>query len=89
MTAMYSTLTSKGQVTLPARLRRELGFTPGDKVHFAVEDGRLVIEPPPPSFEAIQARAKAEAMANGTWGRSHEAGDGFRAHVQERHHAQP
>jgi len=35
-----ATITSKGQITLPAAVRRELGLKPGDQVAFA--DGRLI-----------------------------------------------
>ena len=33
-----SSLTSKGQVTIPAALRRKLGLRPGDRVAFAPVD---------------------------------------------------
>jgi AbrB family looped-hinge helix DNA binding protein len=37
-------ITSKGQVTLPARLRRELGLKPGDRIEFARnKDGRIEV----------------------------------------------
>lgn len=36
-----STLTSKGQVTIPAEVRRRLGLHPGDHVGFIVEDGAI------------------------------------------------
>lgn len=40
--AIYSAkVTSKGQLTLPVELRRELGIEPGDTVRFSTE-GRLV-----------------------------------------------
>jgi AbrB family looped-hinge helix DNA binding protein len=32
-----STLTSKGQVTIPAEVRRRLGLRPGDHVGFVIE----------------------------------------------------
>ncbi len=32
-----STLTSKGQVTIPAEVRRRLGLHPGDRVGFVVD----------------------------------------------------
>lgn len=39
-----STLTSKGQITLPAGLRRRWGLKPGDRLDFALEpDGRVVL----------------------------------------------
>jgi AbrB family looped-hinge helix DNA binding protein len=34
-----STLTSKGQITLPKRVRERLGLRPGDRVDFEIEDG--------------------------------------------------
>jgi AbrB family looped-hinge helix DNA binding protein len=33
-----STLTSKGQITLPKRVRERLGLQPGDRVDFEIED---------------------------------------------------
>lgn len=39
-----SNLTSKGQVTIPADLRRALGLKAGDKVRFVRSGGRVVIE---------------------------------------------
>jgi AbrB family looped-hinge helix DNA binding protein len=39
-----STLTSKGQITLPIELRRRWGLQPGDCVDFCLEDdGRVVL----------------------------------------------
>ena len=39
-----STLTSKGQITLPAGLRRRWGLKPGDRLDFALEsNGRVVL----------------------------------------------
>jgi AbrB family looped-hinge helix DNA binding protein len=39
-----STLTSKGQITLPAELRRRWNLQPGDCVDFCLEnDGRVVL----------------------------------------------
>ena len=41
-----STLTSKGQTTVPKDIRRHLGLKPGDKIRFLVEDdGRVVVLP--------------------------------------------
>jgi AbrB family looped-hinge helix DNA binding protein len=44
-------VSSKGQVTIPAKLRRQLHILPGDQVVLRVEDGRLVIEPLPMTLE--------------------------------------
>jgi len=41
-----TTLTSKGQVTIPKAVREELGLKEGDRVAFRVlEDGTVVVEP--------------------------------------------
>jgi antitoxin PrlF len=38
-TAVDATLTSKGQLTLPAPVREAMGVAPGDKLRFAPSDG--------------------------------------------------
>ena len=39
-----STLTSKGQITLPIELRRRWDLKPGDRLDFTLEvDGRVVV----------------------------------------------
>ena len=38
-------LSSRGQVTLPSGVRRDLGLRPGDAMVVAVQDGRVVLEP--------------------------------------------
>jgi AbrB family looped-hinge helix DNA binding protein len=40
-----STLSSKGQVTLPAEIRRLLGVAPRDKIAFVLEAGQVWITP--------------------------------------------
>ena len=43
---MTSTLSSKGQITLPKTIRDQLCLGPGDKVEFLVmEDGRIEMVP--------------------------------------------
>jgi AbrB family looped-hinge helix DNA binding protein len=39
-----TTLTSKGQVTIPKEIRDELGLRPHDKVRFTLVDGKLQVE---------------------------------------------
>jgi antitoxin PrlF len=52
---MATTVTSKGQVTIPKPVRDHLGIVPGSQVEFRrVDDGSIVIQkaettPPPPS----------------------------------------
>jgi AbrB family looped-hinge helix DNA binding protein len=38
-------ITSKGQVTIPQQVRRELGLEPGDEVEIVVRDGVATIVP--------------------------------------------
>ena len=40
-----ATLTSKGQLTIPAEIRKRLGLQQGDRVEFAMEDGETIIRP--------------------------------------------
>ena len=41
-----STLTSKGQTTIPKQVREHLKLSPGDKLDFVIESGgRVVIRP--------------------------------------------
>lgn len=41
---MTSTLTSKGQTTIPKDIRERLGLKPGDKIDFVVDDdGRVYL----------------------------------------------
>jgi antitoxin PrlF len=44
MTAMTTTMTSDGKVTIPKRVREVLGLSPGDGVEFDVNhDGQVVV----------------------------------------------
>jgi antitoxin PrlF len=41
----FSTISSKGQVTVPLEIRRRLGLETGDRLEFVVEQERTVIRP--------------------------------------------
>lgn len=41
MKTLVSTVTSKGQATIPAEVRRLLKLSVGDRIAFRVEDGRV------------------------------------------------
>lgn len=40
-----STISSKGQITVPQEIRKRLGLAPGDRVEFVIEQDRTVIRP--------------------------------------------
>jgi AbrB family looped-hinge helix DNA binding protein len=40
-----STLSSKGQITVPQEIRLRLGLKEGDRVEFVIEEGRTVLRP--------------------------------------------
>ncbi|ACZ39195.1 AbrB/MazE/SpoVT family DNA-binding domain-containing protein [Sphaerobacter thermophilus] len=42
MTEIIATVSSKGQITIPAAVRRPLGVAPGGKVVFAISDEGIV-----------------------------------------------
>jgi AbrB family looped-hinge helix DNA binding protein len=43
-----STVTSKGQVTIPKAIRERLGLSEGDTLEFSVDEGgRIVVRPAP------------------------------------------
>jgi AbrB family looped-hinge helix DNA binding protein len=55
MKEMLSSVSPKGQVTLPVEIRRLLGVKPKDKVAFRVEQGKVEIAHAPSLQESYQA----------------------------------
>lgn len=51
--AHMATISSKGQLVIPAKLRRELGFKAGVRVFFTKQGKGLLIEPS--RFDALRA----------------------------------
>jgi AbrB family looped-hinge helix DNA binding protein len=45
-----SVVTSKGQLVIPARLRRRYGIRKGTLVSFLEDKGRLIVQPVTPEF---------------------------------------
>jgi AbrB family looped-hinge helix DNA binding protein len=54
-----STLTIKGQVTIPAEVRRRMGLRPGDRVAFVVRDGEVRLVRQETRIEAAFGLCKA------------------------------
>lgn len=55
---MTLTLSTKGQVVLPAATRQQLGLKPGARLDCEVRDGKIVLTPPPPPAKARLVRDK-------------------------------
>jgi AbrB family looped-hinge helix DNA binding protein len=57
-----ATITSKGQVTIPKRIRDELGLDAGTEVEFVLEkDGTIRVRPKRPAMDRL--RAVKESLA--------------------------
>jgi AbrB family looped-hinge helix DNA binding protein len=63
-TTMGTTVTAKGQVTIPKPIRDRLGLKPGSKVAFQINlAGQAVIEAETPSDEPTQRFARLRGSA--------------------------
>jgi len=56
------TVSSKGQVTLPADFRRDAGIAPGKKLHARVEGKTLVLQLAPDFFAMKGCLGKAKPL---------------------------
>jgi antitoxin PrlF len=50
-----STISSKGQVTIPIEVRHRLGLKEGDRVEFVQEEGRTFLQPAQPERNPFEA----------------------------------
>lgn len=50
---LSSSVTTKGQVTIPVELRERLGIKPGDRVGFVAEGDRIVLQRQETAIEAV------------------------------------
>lgn len=64
MREVETTLTQKGQVTIPAAIRARLGLKPRDKVRFEVDGEEVKLKPAPSKllqgFGAVMPRQRPE-----------------------------
>ena len=51
----HSTITSKGQTTLPAPIRRALHLKAGDRISYEIQGGSVVIRPHPGAMSVFGA----------------------------------
>jgi antitoxin PrlF len=55
----YSKLTSKGQTTIPAEVRADLGIAPGDRIEFAkLPDGQTILRKAPHPLASLRGIIK-------------------------------
>lgn len=53
MEQTYITISSKGQIVIPAAIRQELGIEQGTRVAIRLESGRVILD-----FENLQAKLR-------------------------------
>lgn len=61
---LSSSVTTKGQVTIPAELREKLGIKPGDRVGFVAEGDRILIQRQDSAVESLFGIVKAKTGAS-------------------------
>lgn len=61
----HSTLTSKGQTTIPLQIRKALGIKAGDKLEYLLEGDRIVmrVHPGTRALKGILASKKGKGMS--------------------------
>lgn len=77
MQEIVSTITSKGQVTIPAAVRRHLGVGTNDKITFVIEDTGEVRSSVPttrPSTRCAGSRDRSPLLAHGRKSRDRSGG---------------
>jgi len=64
---MHSTVTSKGQTTIPQSVRKALRIKPGDRLEYSLENDRVTIRVHPGlrSLKGVLASKKGKAMSFG------------------------
>jgi AbrB family looped-hinge helix DNA binding protein len=64
MKTEVSTVTTKGQLVIPSKLRRKFGIRKGTQVAFLEENQRLVLQPLTPEFiRSLRGSLKGEPSA--------------------------
>lgn len=64
MKSEVSTVTTKGQLVIPSKLRRKYAIREGTQVAFLEEDNRLILQPLTPEFvRTLRGSLKGEPSA--------------------------
>lgn len=62
MREITSTITSKGQSTIPAEVRRRLGVSPHDQIVFVIEGDSVSLRPARHSFASVRGSVPARGI---------------------------
>ena len=62
-----TTLTSKGQITIPKAIRDALGLKPHDKIAITIENGHATFRKAYPSLEEVAGSLPASAVPMEEW----------------------
>ncbi len=83
---MLSSVSPKGQITIPVAIRRLLGVKPKDTVAFAIKDGQVTISPARFSLESAFGSLEPPRGVEDVDQLIQEAKDDKAAHTVERLH---
>ena len=90
----YSTVTSKGQITLPAKVRKDMNLMAGQKVSITLGDQGQVNISIPASLDEVRAKLQANLKEQGftparlrKMAEEYKSGDGLTTHVKEKYGA--
>ena len=61
MQEIYASVTERGQVTIPAEVRRQLGLRTRDKIIFVIDDDRVLLKRPKYRLEDVYGSIPALA----------------------------
>ena len=88
----YTTVTAKGQITLPASLRKQLRITEGTKVRVSRGPGNQIIIDAPPTVDVVRERFASELAVNGfsadelrAMAHGYQNGEGLQARARGRY----
>ena len=77
-------MTERGQVTLPAPVRRMLGIKPKEKVTFEIDGDEIRIVPPRFTVATVRGSVPPLKKPKGLEEMYQEAGDAYAQHVVDR-----
>ena len=84
MTIAHSRLTSQGQVSVPAEVRRRLGLGPGSVLEWE-EDGERIVVRRSGRYSSAEMNAVLFPAGAGATRSTKDLKAGIRAHVKRRH----